>query len=365
MAEYDQITASTRRYVRNNPKLVDSIFQKDPFLAYLRLNVKLDFPGGRQIEEPFIYNGMIGGPYAKGKEFDISERQVEQNLQFQLRFWEENVTLSMEDVKVLNRGGDLQLFSLVKSRMQDAYMSLGAHMALGLYLNGQNANYTTNFNGLAEMLNDNSTVSWDGNTYTTYGTITRGGSTGTALNSAPTNVSGAITYKQLETTYMQGSFGSGEYEPNLGVTTAIGISYVKTHFQPQQRFETQDPKIGFRGLAFNNAIIIGSRYAPGSYLSGSSGTADPIAVTMLTEMSNGAITSYPSVQGGSSAETFFWINARQPFVNFYVSRDPMFGGGFTGWKGAPGNTKISGQVLMACAFTGVPRYHVQLYGITG
>jgi hypothetical protein len=117
--------------------------------------------------------------------------------------------------------------------MTNAYMTIGAHMAIGLYMNGINAGYTPNWNGLAEALNDGSANSWDGNTYTTYGTITRGGAVGTTLNSIPVNVGGTIELNTLEETYASACFGT--IEPNIGVTTALGYSYTKEKFQTQQR----------------------------------------------------------------------------------------------------------------------------------
>jgi hypothetical protein len=356
MAELDQLNVATQRYIRKNPALVDDVFQHDPLLAYAKQNVKEDFPGGTLIQESFWYDGLIGGSYAKGKEFDITQPQVEQATQFNVKNFEVNVTLFKEDIQVLNKGPQA-VFSLLDSRMKNAYTTLGAHMAIQLYMNGQRAGYTTFLNGLAEALNDNSTNSWDSNTYSTYGGITRGGSVGTALNSAPTNVNGAITYNTLEETFGNATFGN--VEPNLGVTTVLGFSYVKEKFQTQQRFnDTQDPKIGFNGLKFNSATLIKSRYCPGSAISG---TSDPVAVTMLTQSSNGVVTAYPTL----TAETLFWINARQPYMNFYVSDDPEFGFGFTGFKPAQGNTKVAGQVLAAVNVTFAPRYHRQLYGITG
>lgn len=356
MAELDQLNVSTRRYIRENPSLVDSVFQADPVLAYLKQNVREDFGGGSLIQENFYYDGMIGGSYLKGKQFDITEKQVEQGCQFNMKFFEENVTLSLEDMEVLNTG-PLAAFRLVDSRMTNAYLTMGAHMGIAIYLNGQAAGYTPNFNGLAEALNDNSTASWDGSTYATYGGITRGGQVGSALNSVPTNVAGAIQYTTLENTYGNASFGN--IEPNLGATTRKGLAYIKEKFQTQQRFnDTQDPKIGFNGLKFNSATVIATRYAPGTYISG---TGDPNAVTYLTQMSNGAIVVYPTV----TAETLWWLNARKPFLNFYVSKAPKYAFGFTGWKPAQGNTKVAGQVLAACAMTLNPRYHAQLYGITG
>lgn len=122
-------------------------------------------------------------------------------------------------------------------------------------------------------------------------------------------------------------------------------------------------------MEFNSAVIMKSRYVPGSYLFGpaAAGTADPIAVTYMKEMSNNALASYPLGTGYASGywETLWWLNARKPHINFYVSTDAEFGFGFTGFKPGQGNTKMIGQVLFAGAVTFAPRYGKQLYGITG
>lgn len=156
----------------------------------------------------------------------------------------------------------------------------------------------------------------------------------------------------------------------MGLTTVFGYSFIKEKFQTQQRFNNiTDPKIGFKGMEFNSAVIMKSRYVPGSYLFGpaAAGTADPIAVTYMKEMSNNALASYPLGTGYASGywETLWWLNARKPHINFYVSTDAEFGFGFTGFKPGQGNTKMIGQVLFAGAVTFAPRYGKQLYGITG
>ena len=369
MAELNQIDAATHRYIRANGELQDYTFQKDPLVAYLKQNVRSDYDGGRLIQENFIYDGLIGGPYAKGKEFDTTQPQVEQALQFTPRFFQVGVTLYQEDIEVIN-SGSAQIFPIIESRMQNAYTTIGAHMALSIHWNGQNANYTANWNGLAEALNDNSTASWDGNTYETYGTITRGGSVGAVINSVPTAVGGTIQYNTLEETYAEASYGANEWEPNMGLTTYFGYSFIKEKFQTQQRFNNiQDPKIGFNGLEFNNAVIMRSRYVPGKHLfdAAGAGTADTVAVTLAEQMSNGALTAYPVPAAYSSGyyENLYWLNARKPHINFYVSTSAKYGFGFTGWKWSAGNTKLIGQVLFSGAVTFAPRYHKQLYGITG
>lgn len=363
MAELDALTASTRRLIREDPSLIDAVFQADPTLAYARQTLRKDFNGGYRIDEPMVYDGMVGSFYAKGKEFDITEKQVEQNNQFFMKFAEANVTLSLEDIEVLNVGPQ-QAFSLVKSRMSNAYMSLGAFLSLGMYLNDIRVGFTPGLEGLAQAVNDGTTNSWDGQTYTTYGTLTRNATIGAANNGNTVVVNGAITYSRLTTSYQAASYGS--ITPNMGVTTPLGLVYIKNHFQPQQRFETVDPNIGFRGLQFEGSSIMTSRYVPGSYLAGgaaNTGLTDPIAVGFMTQMSGGALTAYPAL-GVANSETLFWLNMRNPYFNFYVSRAPKFSFGFTGFKWSPGNTKVSGQCLVACAITLSPRYHSQLSGFT-
>lgn len=370
MAELNQIDVSTKRYIRNTPKLVDMIFQQGVLAAYAKQNVREDYDGGRFIQENFWYGGLIGGSYNKGKEFDITEPQVEQGLQFLPKFCEVNITLAKEDIQVINKGPNAA-FKLIESRTQNGFITMGAFTELQMFLNGQRAGFTPMFNGLAEALNDNVTASWDNNTYSTYGTITRGGVTGTSLNSAPTNVGGTLLYPVLESTYGAAYFGPDPFEPNLGVTTVLGASIIKNKFQTQQRFndtQTMIAGFNFRGMKFNGATIVASRYCPGSYLFGTNGTADPVAVTYMTQTSNGALTAYPAPVGGyptGTWETLFWINARKPFMNFYVSDDPEYGYGFTGFKPAQGNTKVAGQILFSGAVTFAPRYHQQLYNITG
>lgn len=359
MAELEAITVATHRYIRENPALIDATFQSDPFLAYLRQNTKQEYDGGYEINEPFLYRSMVGGAYAAGKEFDITEQQVEQSTQFNLKHHEVNVTFGLEDIRVLNVG-PARAFSLVKSRMSDAYMTMGMGLAVELYLNGIRAGYTAMMAGLAEALNDNGTVSWDNNTYASYGRISRA-AVAPALNSVPINVNGAITYQRLSTSYAAASYGS--IIPNLGITTPTGLVYIKNHFQPQQRFETVNPDIGFRGVQFEGAMIMTSRYCPGSYLFAGAGTGDANVVQWLSQSSMGAITAYPT-PAVSASECLFWLNARKPYVHFYVTKDPMFGFGFSGFKWAAANTKVAGQVFASTQLTVSPRYHTQIYGFT-
>jgi len=366
----DQLTASTRRFVRESPKLVDNIFQQATFMKLLQANCKEKFNGGRNIAENFWYGTVPGGSFAMGSELDITEPQIEQQKQFIPKEFYANVTLLKEEIQVYNTG-PMQIFSLLKSRVANAYAAVGAFQEIAAFLNGINANYTNNFNGMPEMLNDGSTAGWDGNTYANYGGISRT-AVSPALNSAPINVAGPLELQGstgMERAYGAASLGM-ELQPNYGITTQLGYQVIKTRFQTQQRFnDTQDPKIGFNGLKFNNATIVWSRYVPGSYLFGGTvaGTADPVAVQYIKQMSKNALSAYPVPAGYTTglSETLWWVQAVKPWLNYYLSTDPEFGMGITGFKPAQGNLKVACQVLCASAITGEPRYHAYQYGITG
>lgn len=119
------------------------------------------------------------------------------------------------------------------------------------------------------------------------------------------------------------------------------------------------------GMKFNSATLIKSRYAPGSDIATVGTQSNIVAVQMLNQMSDGSVTAYPTLAVASS-ETLWWINARKPYIYFYVSNDPEFGFGFTGFKPAQGNTKVVGQCLASIQVTVPgPRYHQLIYGITG
>jgi len=322
------------------PGVVDNVFKNDPLLAYLKANSPEVFPGGASIQENFIYGVLKGGSYAKGATFNITRRQTATGATFQPKYYYVNVTEFKEDLQVTHKGPNA-VFSMLDADMVNAALTMSAKLAIALYNEGQSASRSTELNGLAEIINDNSTNSWTGSTYSTYGTLTRGGTIGSALNSAPVSVSGPITYPILEENYATAVIGAEE--PNLGVTTNLGFAYIKEKFQPQQRFMEEDPMIGFRGLRFNSAIIMRSQYCPGTQ-----GVNDSDLGNYYT----------------SAGETLWFLNTK--YFRFWVSDDPEFAFGFTGFKPAQDSTIVAGQYLFSGNVTcQAPRLQLQLYAITG
>jgi hypothetical protein len=155
------------------------------------------------------------------------------------------------------------------------------------------------------------------------------------------DVSGPITYKFLEEKYNK--LVIGPEHPDLIVTTNLGNSYIKEKFQPQWRTESVDPKTGFNSIVFNGARIIQSQYAPGS-----EGKND-------ADLGNYLL---------STGETLWFFNTK--YITFWVTDDPEFGFGFTGFKPAQDNTQVAGQYLFAGNITNqAPRLGRHAFNITG
>lgn len=364
--DYNQINLSTERFILDSPRILDNTFHRDPLIGYLRDTVEEQFTGGRRmVESDFEYAPEIGGAYSIGEEFDLTELQAEQAFGLPMQFYYANVSANLEDLEVFNKG-PRAVYKFLNTRFERALKTIGAHVAISQYLNGSRAGYTKLITGLAEALNNGAggTASWDGSTYAAYGDTTRGGTIGTALSSTP-YVTGSTTImlKDLEDSYSQAMIGEGEEEPNIGVTTYKGYSAIKSRFQSQQRFnDTQDPKLNFNGLKFNNATLMRSRYAPGTVISGNqTNDVTRVANPFLNKSSGGVVPVYPTV----TTETLWWLNVRRPYMRFLISNSKKFGFGFTGFKAAQGNNKVAGQILASIQlFVRAPRNHAQVYGFT-
>jgi hypothetical protein len=343
MAFIDELSTYTRTHIA--PGVVDQVFKNDPTLAYMRANCIERFPGGKNIQENIVYAMLDGGPYALGDSFAIKTRQTDTGLTFDPKQYQVSVTLMKEIIQVYNKGPEA-VFRIVDSKLQNAALTMSAILAVDLYNAGQGAGRTLRVNGFAEALNDGATNSWTGAAYTTYGTLTRGGEVGTALNSPMTtpaaNVGGPITYKLLEEGY--NTICIGPEHPDLLVTTNLGLSYIKEKFHPQWRTETQDPKIGFNSIVFNAARCIQSQYCPGTQ-----GLA-----------ADGPLSSYLAAGG----ETLWMFNTK--YIRFWVTDDPEFGFGFSGFKPAQDNTIVAGQYFYIGNITNqAPRLMRHFYNITG
>ncbi len=346
MAFLDPVnTIATKRIV---PGVVDLVFKNDPLMAFLRRNCLMRYEGGPSWQENIQYGISDTIPYAPGDTFPVSQRQFATGLTWTPRYYANIVSAFIEKIKI-EMNGPQAVFDYVDLLLSNAAQSMSARLAVDAYKHGQNlgTDRTLSINGLAEALSDGAVASYDSNTYTTYGTLTRNDANiGPALNSpmtGPTASTTTITYPILEQAW--NSVVVGQEIPDLMVTTNKGMSYIKMAFQSQQRFEGSTQDFGFQGIKFNGSTILQSQYCPGS-------------ATVSTE---------ESARLGMSAlagETLWILNTK--YLRLYVSTDPLFGFGFTGFLPAQNNSVVVGRYHFCGNLTCTgPRYSRVLHGITG
>lgn len=361
------LEVTTRRYIDEQPKLRDLVFNKDPYMSMLDENCLEEIPGGSSWNANIEYDVQDGGPYMKGQDLPADNRQIEQQLRFEPKYNTIMIPFYKEDIKVINNG-PLAIVKLVEERTDSAYMQLGAQTALQLYMQGQQGTYTKQMNGMLEALSDGVSAGWDGNTYPMYGTLTRTLYGGRMLSPTPLNLTGSsISLPILESMYQSVNYGSGEYEPNVILTTAKGFGYLRNNFQTQQRFQNVTvAKGGFRGLEYNGATVLASRYAPGSYLTANGGTNDRVATRMLAYETSGVVQSYPAGSLGTG-ETIWMLNVRKPMMQYSISKNAPYNGSLDddGFIPSANNTKIVGKVLLAHNLSFLPGYHTYAYGFQG
>lgn len=367
----DQINVFTRRLISTEPEIYDNLFNHDGLTYMLRNSFKKDFAGGSTINENFLYDVLPGGFYQKGKKFNTIQKQTEQQLRFDMKYVEVAVTLYAEDIQVLNRG-PLAVTKLIKARVAEGMMAIGAFLSIMSYLNGQ-ASYSANVNGFDEALNDGTNVGPFGNTYVSYGQNTRNGVVGASLNSTPFNVGsgstpGTIEYDVLNGQYFNCYQGTGEWEPNTVMTTPKGYGIIQNRFQTQQRFQNVKLDAGFTGMQFNGSVVMASRYVPGSDIAATSpqSRANRVAVQVLTETlgqgPNAAPQPYPTLQVPAS-ESLLILNARKEKLNLYISSDGVYQGGFREFIPEANSTVLTGLCLMGVNLTvPTPYLHQWVYG---
>jgi hypothetical protein len=390
----DQLTVTTRRYIDTNPELRDLVFNHDPTMSMIGENCHEEVEGGLNWNDNIEYDVQDGGPYSKGQDLPADQRQIEQALQFLPKFNTVMIPFYKEDIKVFNVG-PLAVVKLVQERVDAAFIQMGAQAAIQRYLQGQSGNYIKFPNGLLEASSDGVNPGWDGNTYAVYGTLTRANYGGRMLSPKPYNFAGgAISLPQMETMYQSVNFGSGKYECNVITTTPTGFGFIRNNYQTQQRFQNVSVgKAGFRGLEYNGAVILASRYAPGSFLmnpangvasvappSTTNGTNDRVATRMFAYATGGQVTQYPSPtsmwgnglgaagSGGSVfGETIWFENIRKPMVKYRTSKNKPFDGSLDddGFIPSAGNTKLVGKVLLAHNWSILPGYVTYGYNYAG
>ena len=223
---------------------------------------------------------------------------------FNVKFSYANITVRRTDF-ALNRGA-AAVMNYLEPKVVNAEQALAQTLITQFFADGQGT--VTPLIALDGILAGYD----DGTTYTSYGGITRsaiasGASTGiNGYTYSNSSTSWPFSLQQLQTAYGQATFGPDQ--PNFIATTQSIYNSFWAKMLPMQRTTAVDPELqsaGFTAFKFNGMSVVVDQYVSSGYIFG-----------MNTD-----------------------------YIDAYVSDDPTFAFGFTGFKELPNSLDMAGQTV--------------------
>jgi hypothetical protein len=279
---YNEIDAGNLESVRKNV-VFDNLFVGTPFQAKLRRAGVWDpFLGGSAMVEGFVYGRVQGAAVAPGSTVTVTRQQLNTAMKFFPKAyvaWTPLDDWELDDGSgsggVINSGPTM-IVNQYQILMENMVQTINTMIEMDSFRHGQSKgtgiaeNRILNSNGLSEALNNGVDPSWDGNYFTTYGSDTRNGAIGPALNSVPLFLgnadgsNGQIDFNALMRMWAQCTVTGGK--PTLGITNTFGFVAVANALDSQRRdVNLKKHDINWESLDFNGVEIYADPLAP-SYL---------------------------------------------------------------------------------------------------
>jgi hypothetical protein len=296
---YGDVSAVTVNYISDD--MVDNYFKVSPVFVKVWKGGKMarTFEGGLQIQQPFQYAPLKAGPFATGSVFDISYIETQTAMFFNVKFYYSNITLQRTSFP-LNRGPEA-VMNFIEPKMVNSEQALAQALIQDFYRDGQGT-------VSSQIALDGILAGYDdGTNYASYGGVTRsaiGVGASTGINGYYLAVGGPFSLQILQQAYGQATFGTNQ--PDLIATTQSIYNSFWAKMLPIQRTYSTDPDLqsaGFKSFMFNGMAVVVDQYCPSGYIFG-----------MNTD-----------------------------FISAYVSEDPLFAFGFTGFKELPNSIDMAGQ----------------------
>jgi hypothetical protein len=246
------------------PRLTENFFGTNAFVQRLLQRASagettVKYRGGAEIRSAIIYNGLPSHSYGKGDTFGTTFTEFATDLQFQ---WKRIVTeLNVDHMDVRkNMGSAAQIIDFVEVLAKNGVMSLKDELGSELFSDGT-GNNSKNWDGLLNAIADSTT------SYTTYGGITRGtttGDPGNAINAYFNSTATTFSLSDVNTAYGKVRFDDAKVD--LIVTTQTLWNKFWERVQPADR-NAPGPlrEVGFETIRFNGAeVVVDSHCASGS-----------------------------------------------------------------------------------------------------
>lgn len=318
---YGDITAVTVNYISD--EMVDNYFKVSPVFVKVWKGGKMSkpFEGGAQIQVPFQYAPLKAGAFPPGGVFDISYVQTQTAMFFNVKYYYSNITIQRTQLP-LNRGPEA-VMNFIEPKMVNSEQSLAQALIQDFYRDGQGT-------VSSQIALDGILAGYDdGTNYPSYGGVTRsavGTGASAGINGYFAGSVGAFSLGGLQTAYGQATFGPNQ--PDLISTTQVIYNSFWAKMLPLQRTYKEDPDLqsaGFKSFLFNGMAVVVDQYCPSGDIFGMN-------------------TSY---------------------IDAYVSEDPLFAFGFTGFKELPNSIDMAGQnIFGGDVVVTAPRLGFVMTGVT-
>jgi hypothetical protein len=318
---YSDISAVTVNYISD--EMIDNYFKVSPVFVKVWKGGKMSkpFEGGLQIQVPFQYAPLKAGPFAPGGIFDISYVQTQTAMFFNIKYYYSNVTIQRTALP-LNRGPEA-VMNFIEPKMVNGEQSLAQALIQDFYRDGQGT-------VSSQIALDGILAGYDdGTNYASYGGVTRsavGTGASNGINGYFINIAGPFSLQSLQVAYGQATFGPNQ--PDLISTTQVIYNSFWAKMLPLQRTYKEDPDLqsaGFKSFLFNGMAVVVDQYCPSGDI--------------------------------------FGMNTN--YIDAYVSEDPLFAFGFTGFKELPNSIDMAGQnIFGGNVVVSAPRLGFVMTGVT-
>lgn len=244
---WDNISAITsKKWV---PKLVDNIFDSNPFFQRCRSKNMLKLDGGTSIMRPLEYAANSNNGWYSGADtmlVNSSEEITAAEYQWRQAY----VSIMITGTEELKNAGDSAKLKLVQAKTKNAQRTMEDILGTALFNAGTAAKA---LHGLRHVVDQGNTV----------GGIDQ--ATNSWWQAQEDSTSTVTTMSALQVLFNNCSIGNDS--PTLGLTTRSIYNYYYNLLQPAQRFQDKDTaRGGFTSLMFNAVPIIVDSHCPASHL---------------------------------------------------------------------------------------------------
>ena len=273
--------------------IFDNFGTNFPLLGVLRAaGVTNTLFQGSGVLRPYIYDYAYGSSTEPGATITPQRKQMATDLKFDIRFYQSNLPIEQTEYKLYNAPGDTQIFSQEDLDTYALTKKLEMMVEMDGFRHGQPSagnpggqpgvidDRHTCSNGLDEALNNGIDPSPFGNVYTLYGSNTRNGVAGQALNSVPfycgnaAGQIGSITFPILEGALAQLAVIGAR--ARCGIVGPFGWGAMAVMFRTssyvKQNEVTEGMDFGWRSVDFGGIKVHEDPLCPSSisqkYLSG-------------------------------------------------------------------------------------------------